>query len=87
MGHQVFLITLRKHSDLADDLAPPQLEDARLGQQVLGPGLAEKLMFRFEVTAISTAPRRPRMTAYIAASASAMMVGPDNVPPGRTSLP
>lgn len=27
----------------ADDLAPPQLEDARLGQQVLGPGLAEEV--------------------------------------------
>ncbi len=56
-------------------------------QRDKGLGLLRKLMFRFEVTAISTAPRRPRMTAYIAASASAMMVGPDSVPPGRTSLP
>ena len=39
-----------------------------------------------DVTAISTLPRRPNTTAYMAASASAMMVGPDKVPPGRTNL-
>ncbi len=44
-------------------------------------------MFRLDVTAISTRPKRPSTTAYMAASASDMMVGPDNVPPGRTSLP
>ncbi len=87
MGHQVFLITLRKHPDLADDLAPPSLRMLASANRSSGLGLLRKLMFRFEVTAISTAPRRPRMTAYIAASASAMMVGPDSVPPGRTSLP
>lgn len=65
----------------------PSLRMLASANRSSGLGLLRKLMFRFEVTAISTAPRRPRMTAYIAASASAMMVGPDSVPPGRTSLP
>jgi len=51
-----------------------------------GLGLTRKLILRLDVTAISTRPRRPSTTAYIAASPSAMMVGPDNVPPGRTNL-
>ena len=51
-----------------------------------GFGLTRKLMFRLDVTAISTRPSRPSTTAYMAASARAMMVGPDRVPPGRTSL-
>ncbi|MCY1562105.1 hypothetical protein D9M68_994510 [compost metagenome] len=44
------------------------------------------MIFKLDVTAISTLPRLPSTTAYMAASASAMMVGPDKVPPGRTSL-
>src|SRR5690606_33667409 len=43
-----------------------------------------KLILRLLVTAISTRPSAARITAYMAASASAMMVGPDKVPPGRT---
>ncbi|AOE87028.1 hypothetical protein THL1_4480 [Pseudomonas sp. TCU-HL1] len=43
-------------------------------------------MFKLDVTAISTFPSLPNTTAYMAASASAMMVGPDRVPPGRTNL-
>ena len=48
-------LLLRKHPDLADDLAPPQLEDARLGQQVLGPGLAEEA----DVQGSRSRPSRP----------------------------
>lgn len=43
-------------------------------------------MFKLDVTAISTFPNLPSTTAYMAASANAMIVGSDNVPPGRTSL-
>ncbi|MDT4883299.1 hypothetical protein FQZ97_1193300 [compost metagenome] len=43
-------------------------------------------MFKLDVTAISTLPSLPSTTAYMAASANAIIVGPDSVPPGRTNF-
>ena len=41
-------------------------------------------MLRFYFTAILTTPSLPITAAYMAASANAVMKGPDTVPPGRS---
>ena len=47
------------------------------------PGLRKKLMLRLVVTASGTGPIEASTATYMAKSASAIMVGPDMVPPGR----
>src|SRR5262249_27813503 len=49
-----------------------------------GAGLRRKLMLRLMVTASGTGPIAPSTATYMAKSASAIMVGPEIVPPGRT---
>ena len=46
--------------------------------------LRRKLMLRLVVTARPTGPIRDSSTTYMAKSASAISVGPDTVPPGRS---
>src|SRR5258705_3589335 len=46
-------------------------------------GLRKKLMLRLVVTASGTTPIDDSTATYMAKSASAIMVGPDMVPPGR----
>ena len=43
-------------------------------------------MFVSVVTANNSAPKWPSMTAYMAESAAANIIGPDSVPPGRTMV-
>ena len=43
-------------------------------------------MLRLVVTASATGPIADSSTTYIAQSASAISVGPDTVPPGRSML-
>src|SRR5262245_26116630 len=47
-------------------------------------GLRKKLMLRLMVTANGTGPTAASTATYMAKSASAIMVGPEIVPPGRT---
>ena len=54
--------------------------------QVIRPpagGLRMKSMEQFVVTASASGPIRARIARYIATSASANIVGPETVPPGR----
>src|SRR5262249_22920625 len=46
-------------------------------------GFRRKLMLRLMVTASGTGPTAPSTATYMAKSASAIMVGPEIVPPGR----
>ncbi|GAA0006668.1 hypothetical protein BRDID11002_66740 [Bradyrhizobium diazoefficiens] len=70
-----------------DRQALAELEQPRLGQNVLaGLALAQEVDVEIVVTASPIGPIADRSTTYIAKSASAISVGPDTVPPGRSIL-
>jgi hypothetical protein len=50
-----------------------------------GKGLRRKLMLSPVVTASGTMPISPRIATYRATSATAIITGPETVPPGRSS--
>ncbi|KYZ85905.1 hypothetical protein A3Q32_19735 [Alcanivorax sp. KX64203] len=82
MGHHVIAVdAVETHFQYRR--APSQPDDLASAIMSTGAGLLRKLIFRFCVTAISSAPSRPRITAYMAESANPIMVGPEMVPPGR----
>ena len=61
----------------------PSLSSRHSARRSRWAGLRRKLMLRLVVTASGTGPIEARMPTYIAKSASAIMVGPEMVPPGR----
>src|SRR6516165_4714083 len=62
----------------------PSLSNRASARRSRGAALRKKLMLRLMVTANGTGPIAASTATYIARSASAIMVGPEIVPPGRT---
>src|SRR5262249_42977602 len=62
----------------------PSLRSRASAMRSRGAGLRKKLMLRLMVTASGTGPIAASTATYMAKSASAIMVGPEIVPPGRT---
>src|SRR5215468_7850122 len=62
----------------------PSLRRRASATRSRGAGLRKKLMLRLMVTANGTGPTAASTATYIAKSASAIMVGPEIVPPGRS---
>ena len=74
---------VRADRHLADRQPLAELEQTGLGDQVARVGLRRKLMLRLVVTASGSGPIDASTPTYMAKSASAIMVGPEIVPPGR----
>ena len=76
----------RKQIDLPDRKPLAQFQKPRRRKHIL-PGLALAQEIDAEiVTARPTGPIADNSTTYIAKSASAISVGPEMVPPGRSML-
>src|SRR5207253_2030926 len=64
----------------------PSLSSHASARRSRGAALRKKLMLRLMVTASGTGPMAASTATYMAKSASAIIVGPEIVPPGRTDL-
>ena len=85
MGDRVFM-AVRADRDLAHGEPFAELHQLRLGDEVALGGRRRKLTLKLVVTASGTGPIEASTATYRAKSASAIMVGPEMVPPGRMKL-